>query len=265
MSSFTGISSISRISTLAASSAGGGGGGGDVTPNTVNWGDPTYEESGFCPSGCWSNVQQQITGIDSSITLSVHWTGNAGGNIYLYYKVVNTLPPSWAEELPDYAPNGYTNAVSSGTSFSVSNNQYVVFSYGGYGASYLVTVKNNSDSNATLDTFTATFSDGGCLLTSAVVSHFGLADDGPELTAMRSLRSHYGKIDGYREVITEYYQTSPQIIAAIQAANSQTVEFSYIYNTVLAIMGHVNAEEWQQAHDLYMAMYEDLKARYLGV
>lgn len=265
-SSFTGISSITRISTLV-NSASGGGGGGDVTPNAVNWTDIDYEDSASCPGGCYTNSQQQITGISNSIILSVNWTANSGGNIYLYYKVVNTLPQYWAIEEPYLPATGYTQTTASGATFSVANNQYVIFSYNEYeGSSPVVTVRNTSDSNAILDTFTCTFTlGGGCLLTTAVVSHFGLADDGPELTAMRSLRSHYGKIDGYRQMIAEYYDKSPQIIAAIQAANAQSVEFSYIYNTVVAVMAHVNASEWQQAHDLYMAMYEDLKTRYLGV
>ena len=97
-----------------------------------------------------------------------------------------------------------------------------------------------------------------------MVDYFGLADHGHELTAMRLLRDHYKTVEGYTEVIQEYYTNSPLIVAAIVGSNSQETEYSYIRNTVLAVKHHVDLEEWQQAHDLYMAMYADLKARYLG-
>jgi hypothetical protein len=92
----------------------------------------------------------------------------------------------------------------------------------------------------------------------------GLLDDGPELTAMRLLREYYRDVPGYNELIQEYYTNSSAIIGAINASNNASVEYDYIYNTVTAVMNHVNAEEWQQAHDLYLALYNDLKDRYLG-
>jgi hypothetical protein len=103
-----------------------------------------------------------------------------------------------------------------------------------------------------------------CLLTTAVVHHMSLLDNGPELTAMRQLLEYYIGVPGYADLIQEYYQTSPAIITAINALADPSVEYTYIYNTVVAVMNHVNGGEWQQAHDLYMAMYTDLKTRYLG-
>jgi len=129
-----------------------------------------------------------------------------------------------------------------------------------YGAIY---IRKDTISGSLIETITVDIP-SPCLLTTAVVHHMGLLDNGPELTAIRQLREHYIDVPGYSEIIQEYYQTSPSIITAINALADPSVEYTYIYNTVVAVMNHVNGREWQQAHDLYMAMYNDLKNRYLG-
>jgi hypothetical protein len=129
-------------------------------------------------------------------------------------------------------------------------------------SSATITIRNANFSGTVVDTFTWT--KAGCYLTTTVVEYMGLADNGPELTAMRQLREYYIGVPGYADLIQEYYQTSPVIITAINALADPSVEYTYIYNTVVVVMNHVNGGEWQQAHDLYMAMYNDLKTRYLG-
>ena len=78
------------------------------------------------------------------------------------------------------------------------------------------------------------------------------------------LREHYRNTPGYTEIIQDYYINSRTIIDAINASADADFEYNYIYDTVIAVMNHVNAEEWQQGHDLYLAMYNDLKSRYLA-
>jgi hypothetical protein len=124
-------------------------------------------------------------------------------------------------------------------------------------------IRNDSISGSLIETISVNIP-SICFLTTAVVRHMGLLDDGPELTAMRLLREYYRDVPGYNELIQEYYTNSSAIIGAINASNNASVEYDYIYNTVTAVMNHVNAEEWQQAHDLYLALYNDLKDRYLG-
>ena len=73
----------------------------------------------------------------------------------LRYKIQSTSTvPSSTAGLP--SSNGYTVALHNAT-ITVSNNQYLVFVCQGAGTT-TVTVNNTSDSNATLDTFTATSS-----------------------------------------------------------------------------------------------------------
>lgn len=149
---------------------------------------------------------------------------------------------------------------------SVSTNDTLQFYFAGDGSPFAVsatiTIRNATFSGTVIDTFT--YNKGGCFLTTAVVRYMGLLDDGPELTAMRSLREYYKDVPGYTEIIQEYYLNSQEIINAIDSLADSSIEYNYIYNTVISVMNHVNSEEWQQAHNLYMAMYNDLKNRYLG-
>jgi hypothetical protein len=251
--SATGLGSIRNLGVVAA---------GDVTPNAVDWGNVQYTTGAFSLT---SNNSAQITGIDTTIYITTNWTYNSGGNISLYYKIGATA--AGVNEFPGGGGSPGWNALnSSGIQIAIENNQYLSYSYlGEYADQITVTVKNASDSDTTLDTFQCIWSESGCILTTAVVSHMGLADDGAELTAMRSLREHYKNISGYQEIIDEYYQNSPLIIDAINQANAQETEYQYIYSTVVGVMNHVNNQEWQQAHDLYMAMYNNLKNTYLGM
>jgi len=128
------------------------GGGGDNTPNAVNWPNTsvTFTKSQYQ----YFYQAQQISGISTSITLKTEFSNSA--LVEMYYKVqsTGTVPSSSS----DPASNGYTNIRHNDT-LTVSNNQYVVFgvqSGTGVTTSSTITVKNNSDGNATLDTFTAT-------------------------------------------------------------------------------------------------------------
>jgi archaellum component FlaF (FlaF/FlaG flagellin family) len=128
------------------------GGGSDNTPNAVNWPDTsvTFSKSQYQ----YFYKVQQISGITTSITLQIELSDVAF--VELYYKVqsTSTVPALTSPPLS----NSYLNILHNGT-ITISNNQYLVFvpirSAVGTPTT-TVTVKNTSDSNATLDTFTAT-------------------------------------------------------------------------------------------------------------
>ena len=134
----------SRVARAAA-----GGGGGDNTPAAVNW--TTVRAYGLKPV-VYIYSAQQITGIDTSITLQVVFSNTA--YISLRYKIQSTSTVPASSSPPGL--NGYSTALHNAT-ITVSNNQYLVFGAQGSGTT-TVTVNNTSDSNATLDTFTATSS-----------------------------------------------------------------------------------------------------------
>ena len=115
-------------------------GGGDVTPNAVNWANVTGEYSNVTTS------MLQITGITTSITLKVSFTG---AQVNQKYSVQSS------------AIFGTGTAIANDGTFTVSNNQYVGFraDCGGACVSAKVstwTITNVSDGNAVLDTFTIT-------------------------------------------------------------------------------------------------------------
>jgi hypothetical protein len=219
-----------------------GGGGSDVTPNAVNWNDSTSVSP-------YTTNTQTITGISTSINIQISW--------FLEGPISTTQFKMYVNDIE-------TDLYAGGTPQNViwSNNDVIYFTCVGSAGDMSVTIINTSDNNTVLDTIYILYP--GCFLTHAVVQYMNLFDDGPELTAMRSLREYYKDVHGYQEIIQEYYTNSQVIIDAINESADPSVEYNYIYNTVIAVMNHVNAEEWQQAHDLYMAMYNDLKKRYLG-
>lgn len=258
-------------------------GGTDVIPNAIDFTNQTLPNAFSCEPWVSTNVVQ-VTGIDTPITLllirEAPVLGQPGASQYidvgnLYYRKSSSSFSQTASGCnangflasPDFSSYTYLGAGSSaGTTFSISNNEYLAFVQEGRQSDSLtvtITIKNASSGNTVLDTFEVA-DGGGCYLTSAVVIYMGLSDTGPELTAMRALRSHYINNSGYKEILSEYTNISQQIISGIQIANAESTEYTYIYNTVITVMNHVNAEEWQQAHDVYMAMYTDLKQRYVN-
>ena len=122
---------------------------GGVTPNAVNWSNVSQVGAGKTNTYVYS--AQQITGIDTSITLQVVFSNT--GFAALKYKIQSTSTAPKSNSAP--LSNSYSSASHNGT-ITVSNNEYLVFaSQGAIGQSTTVTVINTSDSNATLDTFTA--------------------------------------------------------------------------------------------------------------
>lgn len=123
----------------------------DVTINpTPNWANITATQVG----PAYTAAVQQIQGINTTVTLEVTKTA---GTMALYRRVDNSIPTwtnggSWNGD-----KTGWTLISSYPHTFTVTNNQYVSYAceVDGVTASSTVTIKNVSDSNVTLDTFTA--------------------------------------------------------------------------------------------------------------
>ena len=128
----------SQHASRVARAAAGGGGGGGVTPNAVNWAN--------VPNG-WPcrSAMLQITGITSTITLRLTYTGEGYGR---QYSVQST------------AAYGTGTAIASNGTFTISNNQYLGFQ--NLSANQDVyettsfTLTNVSDADAVIDTFSLT-------------------------------------------------------------------------------------------------------------
>jgi hypothetical protein len=116
----------------------------DFTPNAVNWGDCVDTINGI-----GTNSNQTIDGITSSINL--YWVRSGGSNITVYYS----------------KNNGSYTIIAQNTNFSVSDGDTIkwqVQTFSGTAQTGTITVRNASDSNASLDTFNYNvrlFFDGG--------------------------------------------------------------------------------------------------------
>ena len=130
----------SRVARAAA------GGGSDVTPAAVNWANCGL----IVNNTTYVYSAQQITGIDTTITLQISTSSSFNR---LVYKVQSTSTVPASSSPP--SSNGYTQISDTGT-LTVSNNQWLVFCCRTNATvTTTVTVRNTSDGNAVLDTFTA--------------------------------------------------------------------------------------------------------------
>jgi len=134
-----------KIGVLAKKATGGG--GGDVTPNAVNWGDIIYNGM----SGNFGYTERQITGINTTITLKME--SDTVDGVYVFVSNTAGAIVNGDDTSPsDPGAFGMTYLNPNDT-FTVSNNQYVTFGNSGQNYSSIITIRNQSDGNAQLDTF----------------------------------------------------------------------------------------------------------------
>ena len=112
-----------------------------------------------------------------------------------------------------------------------------------------------------IDSFTAT--KGGCYLTSATVQFKGLEDDGVELTAMRALRDYYKGDVYYDNLIAEYYESSVAIIQGIDSSVNPSIDYEFIYQSVLKVKDFVDQSMWVEGWNEYYNSYLTLKNKYI--
>ena len=146
---------------------------------------------------------------------------------------------------------------------SVGNTMYFDAFAGGdpFGTVANVSFKITSFTGTLIDSFTATKS--GCYLTSATVQFKGLLDDGPELTAMRTLREYYKGDVYYDDLIAEYYESSVAIIQGIDSSLDPSVDYEFIYQSVLKVQNYVEQSMWEEAKEEYITTYFVLKNKYI--
>ena len=130
-------------------------------------------------------------------------------------------------------------------------------------ATITLSINNFSNNGGTvIDTFTV-FNSGECYLTSATVKFKGLLDDGPELTAMRQLREYYRGDVYYDNLIVEYYQNAGAIIQGIDNSVDPSVDYEFIYQSVLKVQNYVEQSMWEEAKEEYITTYFVLKNKYI--
>ena len=96
---------------------------------------------------------------------------------------------------------------------------------------------------------------GGCFLTSACVTHKGLADDCEELTVLRAFRDGYLKntVEGSK-LIKEYYEIAPELVNRIDNSKHMSEIYDYIYERICECVELVKSNEFERATEEYKKM-----------
>ena len=105
-------------------------------------------------------------------------------------------------------------------------------------------------------------SSGNCFLTSAVVHRLGIEpDDGPTLTALRSVRDGYmTRTAERRAMVGQYYQVAPRLLSAIPPAH---LDWDWIASRALLCASLVRVGREPEAVMRYTAMVTRLADRWL--
>ena len=131
----------------------------DNTPAAVNWAEVYYDNEMVV----WGYSEKQITGINQTITLQVQLNNTNGFTLY-YFVSSSASAKVTGDATSATSPSGFSmNSIANNGTFTVTNNQYVTFgaTISCFIQSPVVTVKNQSNGDATLDTF-ALYYDGEC-------------------------------------------------------------------------------------------------------
>lgn len=129
----------------------------DITPNGLNWSDITFDPT-TNPSITRQYTTQQITGINTPIELSI--SSSSAEVSTLWYRVSPAAPPTFSSSLVLFDNNaqGFVRWVP-GVNITVGNGSYITFTANGPSLGLSTTVfevRNVSDNNTILDSFTAT-------------------------------------------------------------------------------------------------------------
>ena len=220
-------------------------------------------------------------------TLCLEGVWVSGENLIRSYGGYNTAPDTWnmiwyndtssALLYKQTAPYENTNGYLSKNSplgeplcyavIDVTSGSTLKFQLGRGGSpsatgSGFINIYNSLFSGTLVDTITVT-QVSACYLTTTMVQFKGLLDDGPELTAMRQLREHYMGDEYYENGLIEYYENSEAIINGINASEDPSVDYEFIYQSVLKVKSYVDQSMWKEAIDEYIDTYFILKNKYI--
>jgi hypothetical protein len=98
-------------------------------------------------------------------------------------------------------------------------------------------------------------SSGGCFVTTACVTAAGLEDDCNELTRMRWFRDNVlATSPGGRALITEYYNTSPGIVEAVNRRPDAIELWGETFSSVQNVVKMIDEGEYESAITQYRSI-----------
>ncbi len=97
----------------------------------------------------------------------------------------------------------------------------------------------------------------GCYITTACIAVLGCADDGEELTLLRTFRDTYmNQYDRLRAEIQEYYEVAPKIVERINAQNNFYEIYRAIFETMIVpCMQAIQLFQFDEAYQIYKSGY----------
>lgn len=104
----------------------------------------------------------------------------------------------------------------------------------------------------------------GCFITTACIETKGLPDDCQELRVLRSFRDEYVRnLPNGNQVIQEYYEVAPQIVAAINRAASSKRIYLNLYEKVVWIVELIQSGRKDEAFNNCINIFNELRQKYL--
>ena len=237
----------------------------------------------------------QITGISSPTTIRITADATDGSERILFY-VGSSCPPVgcgalfltqngplyYMSSVTSHSLNGFTDprSVSSGNGLiqgsgssayyelTINNNDYVCFINDSRQNGTIVELTNQSNGGIILGSFSNEYVpyESPCYLTTTMVNHYGYEDDGPELTALRTLREIKG--EKYQEALIDYRENSVLIVDEIIKRNEEDYWYDLIKQEVLKLVPLVqdgSDEKLEEAAQIYLDLYRYLKKELLNI
>jgi|GEM_PF-2074772 len=106
-----------------------------------------------------------------------------------------------------------------------------------------------------------------CVITTACVKAKGLPDDCVELQAVRFLRDHYiAKLPNGKQIIDNYYNTAPRIIAAIDAIPNEEEKkevYEKLYNEINYVVKLILEGKEKDAFEYALTIYHKLREQFI--
>jgi hypothetical protein len=114
-----------------------------------------------------------------------------------------------------------------------------------------------------LEDETADAASSRCFITTACVRARGMADDCEILTLLRGFRDGYMMTTpASEEMVADYYNVAPRIVAAIDATSEPEPIYDAIYEILVDCAEGIKNEAFEDALDTYKGMVTDLTDRY---
>lgn len=103
-----------------------------------------------------------------------------------------------------------------------------------------------------------------CFITTACIEAKGSPDNCPELTTVRAFRDSYIKgLPDSEEILREYYELAPQIVAGINRTDNPQQIYLNLYEELVSTVELIRQGKDDEVFRNYLRMLNELKQRYL--